>query len=73
MSSKKIGVIAAGAVAVGGLALGGSTIASAATATPSPGTSTGTTERHGGNHTPVIGDEAAKVTAAIKAKTPQRR
>ena len=68
MSRKKIGVIAAGAVAIGGvaIALGGSTIASAAPA-PTPSTSTGPGGGRGA-HTEVTGDEAAKVTAAVKAE-----
>jgi hypothetical protein len=69
VSLKKIGLIAAGAVAVGGLALGGSAIANAAAPTPSPSTSADTTGGPGGsNDTPVTGDEATKVTAAVTAK-----
>jgi hypothetical protein len=67
MSLKKIGVIAAGAVAVGGLALGGSSIASAATPTPTASASPGAGGGRG-EHTTVTGDEAAKVTIALKAK-----
>ncbi|WP_201787307.1 hypothetical protein [Actinoplanes sp. TFC3] len=68
VSWKKIGLLAAGAVSVGGLALGVSSMASAAPATPSPSSSTGTNGGRGGTHTPVTGDEAAKVTAAVKAR-----
>jgi hypothetical protein len=68
VSVKKIGVLAAGAVVAGGLALGGAAMASAATATPGPGSSADAPGRHGGRHTPVTGDEAAKVSAAVTAK-----
>ena len=68
MSVKRIGVLAAGAVAAGGLAFGGATMAAAAPATPAPSASADTTGRHGGRHTPVTGDEAARVTAAVTAK-----
>ncbi|BFU43480.1 hypothetical protein [Krasilnikovia sp. MM14-A1004] len=64
MSLKKIGLVAAGAVVVGGLTFGGAAIASAATSAPTPGASAGA----GHAHTPVTGDEAAKVTAAVTAK-----
>jgi hypothetical protein len=43
-------------------------VASAATPTADPSTSGGTGEGRGGNHTTITGDEAAKVTAAVKAK-----
>lgn len=69
VSVRKIGLIAAGAVAAGGLAVGGSAIASAATSTPAPSTSAGSGDGRGAsNDTPVTGDEAAKVTAAVTAK-----
>jgi hypothetical protein len=80
VSAKKLGLIAA-LTAAGAVAVGGAALANAATDTsPSPSSSSssssnGTTDgtekgsgRGGGNHTPVTGDEAAKVTAAVKAK-----
>jgi hypothetical protein len=69
VSVKKLGLIAAGAIAAGGLALGTAAIADAATPTPSPSASSGPEGGRGGaDDTPVTGDEAAKVTAAVKAK-----
>jgi hypothetical protein len=66
VSVKKIGVLTAGVIAAGGLALGGASMASAAAPAPAP-----SADAHGprGPHgTPVTGEEAAKVTAAVTAE-----
>ncbi len=82
MNIKKLGIGAASLAAVGALVLGGATFASAAD-TPSPTTksSAGATNsadvngtgkdargQGGSQDTPVTGDEAAKVSAAVTAK-----
>jgi hypothetical protein len=72
----KVGIAAAAIAASAGLALGGAALANAAT-TPSPSPSSSsssgsgderTDKGRGGTHTPVTGDELAKVTAAVKVK-----
>ena len=74
MSSNKIGLAVGAALAAGGLLLGGSALANAATGTSSATAAYGASGygmgegRGGSNDTPVTGAEAAKVTAAVKAK-----
>ncbi|HKG50451.1 MAG TPA: hypothetical protein VKB14_08425 [Actinomycetales bacterium] len=73
MSSNKIVLSVGAALAAGGLLLGGSALANAADGTsPAPVASTagGYDGGRGGGSadTPVTGSEAAKVTAAVKAK-----
>lgn len=71
MSLMKVGLAAAAAAAAGAFVLGGTALADTMKS-PSPGASGG----HGGGghggpaHTPVTGDELAKVTAAVRAKDP---
>ncbi|HKG51989.1 MAG TPA: hypothetical protein VKB14_16255 [Actinomycetales bacterium] len=73
MSSNKLSLTVGAVLAAGGLLLGGSALANAATGTSS--TSTASTaggyagaESRGSADTAVTGAEAAKVTAAVKAK-----
>lgn len=72
MSSSKIGLAMGGAVAAGALVFGGAALANAATGTPSAGGYSASgyagDARGGSADTPVTGTEAAKVTAAVKAK-----
>jgi hypothetical protein len=76
VSSNKFGLAVGSALAAGGLLLGGSALANAATSTTSAATSTvngysaeGSRGPGGGSaDTQVTGSEAAKVTAAVKAK-----
>jgi hypothetical protein len=80
VSLNKVGLVAAGAAAAGALVVGGSALADAATEASSGTTAngygyTGNGRGPGGPggeggsaDTPVTGDEAAKVTAAVKAK-----
>jgi hypothetical protein len=73
VSSNKIGLAVGATLAAGALVFGGSALANATSAS---GTSSyggySATDDHGGrggsNDTPVTGSEAAKVTAAVKAK-----
>ena len=83
MSLTKVGLTAAVVAAAGTLVIGGAALANAAsgTSTPSAGTAAtgpsgggyggghgGRGPGAGGTHTPVTGDELAKVTAAVTAK-----
>lgn len=81
MQRKTLAAAAASLVAVGALAVAGASLANAETTpTPSATASSGTGsaesgdsgtkgDRHGGGqHTPVTGDEADKVIAAVEAK-----
>lgn len=75
MNRTTIGRVAGAAAAVGALGLAGATLANAAsTPTPSPSSTAGPGQsgdrpaRGGHEHTPVTGDELAKVTAAVKSK-----
>ena len=73
MSSNKMGLAAGAAVAAGALLFGGAALANAATGTSltsAAQTASGYVRGEGGGSadTPVTGAEAAKVTAAVKAK-----
>jgi len=72
VSSSKIGLAMGGAVAAGALVFGGAALANAATGTPSVGGYSASgyfgDGRGASADTPVTGSEAAKVTAAVKAK-----
>ena len=71
MSSNKIGLAVGAALAAGGLLLGGSALANAASGTSLTSSSAsgyGDGGRGGSADAPVKGSEAAKVTAAVKAK-----
>jgi hypothetical protein len=75
VSSNKISLAVGAALAAGGLLLGGSALANAATGTTSTAVTTangygaeGSRGPGGSADTPVTGTEAAKVTAAVKAK-----
>ena len=70
MSSNRIGLAAGATLIAGGLLLGGSALANAAGGTSSTSASSSSSGhgRGGSADTPVTGDEAAKVTAAVKAK-----
>ena len=72
MNRTKIIRVAGAAAAVGALGLTGATLANAESS-PTPSSTSGTEGpqgpgRPGHAHTPVTGDELAKVTAAVKAK-----
>ena len=72
MSSNKIGLAVGVAIAAGALVFGGSALANA-TSTTSSASGYSASGDHGGGRggsadTPVTGDEAARVTAAVKAK-----
>jgi len=71
VSSNKIGLAVGGALAAGALVFGGSALANATTATSSASAYSASAfgaGRGGSADTPVTGAEAAKVTAAVKAK-----
>ena len=73
MSSNKIGLAVGATLAAGGLLLGGSALANAAggtslTSSSASASGYGDGGRGGSADTPVTGSEAAKVTAAVKAK-----
>ena len=71
MSSNKIGLAVGGALAAGALVFGGSALANATTGTSSASAYSASGHgagRSGSADTPVTGAEAAKVTAAVKAK-----
>ena len=71
MSSNKIGLAVGGALAAGALVFGGSALANATSGTSSASTYSASgygAGRGGSADTPVTGAEAAKVTAAVKAK-----
>lgn len=77
MTSRKIGLTAAGLVAAGALGLGGAALATAETSpTPSTSATSGAPAANGGSgggmhtHTPVTGTELAKVAAAVERKDP---
>jgi hypothetical protein len=72
VSSNKMGLAVGAALAAGALIFGGSALANA-TSTTSSASGYSASGDHGGGRggspdTPVTGDEAAKVTAAVKAK-----
>ncbi|GIJ47951.1 hypothetical protein Val02_48370 [Virgisporangium aliadipatigenens] len=68
MKLKKVGLVLASTAAAAMFVLGGASLASADSGTPSPTGSAAPGKRAPG--TPVTGDEATKVTAAVTAKFP---
>ena len=72
-TSKKVATGVAAAAVTGLLIVGGASLASAAGETPSAGSGTSSSSGQSGDHaphehTPVTGDEATKVSAAVTAK-----
>ena len=74
MPLSKIGVAIVATAAAGALAVGGAALANAAAVTGTPTVAVSSDDvrqgRGGSDHTPVTGDELAKVTAAVQAKDP---